>query len=149
MTFCHCCPTAVLLECKDLSNSLCSQVIKEDVNFHAPLYDDLQQRGNDMLIRTDSATDRHQLQVRLGDVENRWKNLKAGIDERQKSLGRLAPSVLGYIEVREQVITLLSESEKKFDELALGQGDVSDIAAMTEKQEQLKVQCCSSYSYCN
>jgi len=36
------------------------------------------------------------------------------------------------------VVTLLSESEKKFDELALGQGDVSDMAAMTEKQEQLK-----------
>ena len=110
------------------------------MDFHAPLYDDIRQRGIDMLTRSDTAADRQQLQIRLGDVENRWKNLKAGIDERQKSLGRLAPSVLGYIEVREQVVTLLSESEKKFDELALGQGDMSDMAAMTAKQEQLKVQ---------
>ena len=132
---------------KLIENSLCSQVIKEDVDFHVPLYEDIQQRGIDMLTRTDNAADRHQLRMRLRDVENRWKNLKAGIDERQKSLGRLVPSVLGYIEVREQVVALLSESEKKLDELALGQGDVSDMAAMTEKQEQLKVQCCISFCY--
>ena len=100
-----------------------------------------------MLTRTDTAGDRQQLQMRLGDVKNRWKNLKAGTDERQKSLGRLAPSVLGYIEVREQVVTFLSESEKKFDELALGQGDVSDMAAMTEKQEQLKVRRSTSFNW--
>ena len=109
------------------------------MDVHAPLYDDIKQRGVDMLTRTDTAADRHQLQMRLGDVEKRWKNLKAGIEERQKCLGRLAPSVLGYIEVREQVVTLLSESEKKLDELALGQDDGSDMAAMTVKQEQLKV----------
>lgn len=98
-----------------------------------------------MLTRVDTAADKHQLQTRLLDVENRWKNLKAAIDERQKSLGKLVPSVVGYVEVREQVVTWLCESEKKFDDLALGLGDVSDMAAMTEKQEQLKVQCCTVF----
>lgn len=98
-----------------------------------------------MLTRVDTAADRHQLQMRLLDVENRWKNLKAGIDERQKSLGRLVPSVLGYVEVREQVVTWLSESEKKFDDLTSGLGDVSDIAVMAQKHEELKVQCCDSF----
>lgn len=121
------------------------QVIKEDVELHTPLYDDIQQRGIDMLTRVDTAADKHQLQTRLLDVENRWKNLKAAIDERQKSLGKLVPSVVGYVEVREQVVTWLCESEKKFDDLALGLGDVSDMAAMTEKQEQLKVQCCTVF----
>ena len=43
------------------------------------------------------------------------------------------------MEVRKEVITWLSESEKKFDELALGFGDVGDLTIMSQKQEQLKV----------
>ncbi len=126
-------------------NPLSLQAIKEDIDLHTPLYDDIQQRGIDMLTRADTAADRHQLQMRLLDVENRWKNLKAGMDERQKSLGKLVPSVVGYVEVREQVVTWLTQSEKKFDDLGLGVGDVSDMAVMTQKEEQLKVQCCISF----
>lgn len=115
------------------------QVIKEDVENHAPLYSDIQQRGTDMLIRTDSAADRQQLEMRLQDFETRWRNLKAQIDERQKSLGRLVPSVAGYMEIHEQVVTWLNESESKFDRLLSELGDVSDITVMAEKQEQLQV----------
>lgn len=95
-----------------------------------------------MLTRIDSAPDKHQLQMRLLDVENRWKNLKAQIDERQKNLGRLVPSVAGYMEVHEQVVTWLNESENKFDQLLSELSDVTDITVMAEKQEQLKVQNC-------
>ena len=104
------------------------------------MYDDIHQRGIDMLTRTDSGPERHQLQLRLLDVENRWKNLKAQIDERQKNLGKLVPSVFGYMEVREQVVTWLCENEKKFDELSSELRNVSDITVMAEKQEELKVQ---------
>ena len=95
-----------------------------------------------MLTRIDSAPDKHKLQMRLLDVENRWKNLKAQIDERQKNLGRLVPSVAGYMEVHEQVVTWLNESENKFDQLLSELSDVTDITVMAEKQEQLKVQNC-------
>lgn len=106
------------------------------------MYEDIHQRGIDMLTRIDSAPDKHQLQMRLLDVENRWKNLKAQIDERQKNLGRLVPSVAGYMEVHEQVVTWLNESENKFDQLLSELSDVTDITVMAEKQEQLKVQNC-------
>ena len=119
-----------------------SQVIKEDVDLHAPMYEDIHQRGIDMLTRIDSTPDKHQLQMRLLDVENRWKNLKAQIDERQKNLGRLVPSVAGYMEVHEQVVTWLNESENKFDQLLSELSDVTDITVMADKQEQLKVQNC-------
>ena len=115
------------------------------------MYDDINQRGTDIVIRTDSAPDRQQLQTRLQEVGTRWKNLKSQIDERQKSLGRLVPSVAGYMEVHEQVVTWLSESESKFDRLLSELGDVSDITEMAEKQEQLKVQNYTVYltfSYC-
>lgn len=92
-----------------------------------------------MLIRTDSAADRQQLEMRLQDFETRWRNLKAQIDERQKSLGRLVPSVAGYMEIHEQVVTWLNESESKFDRLLSELRDVSDITVMAEKQEQLQV----------
>ena len=114
-------------------------MIKEDVDQHAPMYDDIHQRGIDMLTRADSAADKHQLQMRLLDVETRWKNLNSQIDERQTNLGRLVPSVFGYMEVREQVVTWLVENEKKFDQLSSELSDVSDITVMAEKQEQLKV----------
>lgn len=100
-----------------------------------------------MLSRTDSAPDRHQLQMRLLDVENRWKNLKAQIEERQKNFGRLVPSVAGYMEVHEQVVTWLNESETKFDQLLSELSDVSDITAMAEKQEQLKVPSYTSFKW--
>lgn len=103
------------------------------------MYDDIHQRGIDMLTRLDSASERHQLQMRLLDVEKRWRNLKAQIDERQKNLGRLVPNVAGYMEVHEQVVTWLNESETKFDELLSELSDVSDITVMAEKQAQLKV----------
>jgi len=130
-----------------LQEPLRSQVIKEDVDLHAPMYDDINQRGLDMLSRTDSAPDRHQLQMRLLDVENRWKNLKAQIEERQKNFGRLVPSVAGYMEVHEQVVTWLNESETKFDQLLSELSDVSDITAMAEKQEQLKVPSYTSFMW--
>ena len=94
-----------------------------------------------MLIRTDSAADRQQLEMRLKDFETRWINLKAQIDERQKCLGRLVPSVAGYMEIHEQVVTWLNKSESKFDRLLSELGDVSDITIMAEKQEQLQVKC--------
>ena len=97
-----------------------------------------------MLTRADSIPDRNNLQLRLTDVENRWKGLREGIDERNKSLGKLVPSVVGYVDVRNEVITWLSANEKKFDELALGFGDVSDLTVMSQKQEQLKVRFCTS-----
>lgn len=103
------------------------------------MYDDIHQRGIEMLTRVDSASERHQLQMRLLDVEKRWRNLKAQIDERQKNLGRLVPNVAGYMEVHEQVVTWLNESETKFDELLSELSDVSDITVMAEKQAQLKV----------
>ena len=106
------------------------------------MYEDIHQRGIDMLTRIDSVPDKHQLQTRLLDVENRWKNLKAQIDERQKNLGRLVPSVAGYMEVHEQVVTWLNESENKFDQLLSELSDVTDITVMADKQEQLKVQKC-------
>lgn len=115
------------------------QVLREDANLRAPMYDDIHQRGIDMLTRLDSASERHQLQMRLLDVEKRWRNLKAQIDERQKNLSRLVPNVAGYMEVHEQVVTWLNESETKFDELLSELSDVSDITVMAEKQAQLKV----------
>lgn len=94
-----------------------------------------------MLARGDSIPDKSNIELRLMDVNNRWKSLRAGIDERSRSLGKLVPSVFGYVEVRKEVITWLSESEKKFDELALGFGDMGDLTIMSQKQEQLKVIC--------
>lgn len=92
-----------------------------------------------MLTRADSIPDKNNIELRLADVKNRWESLRAGIDERNRSLAKLVPSVFGYVEVRKEVIAWLSESEKKFDELALGFGDVGDLTIMSQKQEQLKV----------
>ena len=115
------------------------KVIKEDIELHALLYEELRKAGFDMLTRADSIPDKSNIELRLADVKNRWESLRAGIDERNRSLGKLVPSVFGYVEVRKEVITWLSESEKKFDELALGFGDVGDLTIMSQKQEQLKV----------
>ena len=77
------------------------------------------------------------MQIRLSDVENRWKNLKEKISERQKKLGKLMPSVFHYVEVREQIVTWICKNEKKFNELISEMSVVSDITVMAEKQEQL------------
>lgn len=45
------------------------------------------------------------------------------------------------MEIHEQVVTWLNESESKFDRLLSELGDVSDITVMAEKQEQLQVKC--------
>lgn len=122
-----------------IANALNFKVIKEDIELHALLYEELRKAGFDMLTRADSIPDKSNIELRLADVKNRWESLRAGIDERNRSLGKLVPSVFGYVEVRKEVITWLSESEKKFDELALGFGDVGDLTIMSQKQEQLKV----------
>ena len=105
-----------------------------------------------MLTRTESTSLRHHLQIRLSDVENRWKNLKEKISERQKNLGKLMPSVFHYVEVREQIVTWICKNEKKFNELISEMSVVSDITVMAEKQEQLKVhkyQYIHKYRYIN
>ena len=99
-----------------------------------------------MLTRTESTSLRHHLQIRLSDVENRWKNLKEKISERQKNLGKLMPSVFHYVEVREQIVTWICKNEKKFNELISEMSVVSDITVMAEKQEQLKVHNINIYT---
>ena len=99
-----------------------------------------------MLTQTESTSLRHHLQIRMSDVEDRWKNLKEKISERQKNLGKLMPSVFCYVEVREQIVTWICKNEKKFNELISEMSVVSDITVMAENQEQLKVH---KYRYVN
>ena len=120
------------------------KVIIEDVDHHRPLYEDIHLRGLDMVTRSESAPERHQLELALADVDKRWKNLTSAIEESRNNLGRIVPAAVTYAEVREQVVTWLTENEKKFTELALTLGSVDDITVISQKQEQLRVTVCSS-----
>lgn len=80
-------------------NVLNFKVIKEDIEFYVFLYEEFRKVGFDMLIWVDFIFDKSNIELRFVDVKNCWESLRVGIDEWNRSFGKLVLSVFGYVEV--------------------------------------------------
>ena len=92
-----------------------------------------------MLTRTEAGPERNQLENRINDVFSRWKNLRKVTADRQKQLERLVPTVISFVQIREEFVVWLSESEQKLADVNVKRTTPGDLDAMINQQEDMRV----------